>query len=198
MCFLSQVRLSIYLSLVFVKPDLLHSFTHLLLPHLCRLKMSSLRSRHILIKLKLLEMGDLPSATRLDDLLLPTQVFAEEGVTGPADKTSLELEKQYRMYEERYQAFAKTRATSGDARHKANGNIKSLQRTVVESFQRNVASISKCENCQAAAVSFRKDGYSKIFQRPLSRRARFATTSNGKTLKVNKISPFFFLKRDSL
>lgn len=144
--------------------------------------MSSLRSRHILIKLKLLEMGDLQSANRLDDLLLPTQIFTEEDVKRPADKLSIELEKQYKLYEERYDAFLKRRASNSE--YKASGHIKALQRTVVESFQRDVASISKCENCQAAAVSFRKDGYSKIFQRPLSRRARFATSSSGGVLKV--------------
>lgn len=129
-------------------------------------------------------MGDLASLNRLDDLLLPTQIFTDEEVGKQADKISIELEKQYAMYEERYQVFSKARSKTGAKQYKANGNLKSLQRVVVESFQRNAASISKCENCQAAAVSYRKDGYSKIFQRPLSRRARFSTSSSGKTLKT--------------
>jgi len=147
--------------------------------------MSTLRSRHVLTKLKLLEMGDLASVNRLEDLLLPTQVFNDEEGKKPSDQMSIELEKQYTIYDERYQAFSKSRS-SGNAQqqYKANGNLKSLQRAVVESFQKNAASISRCENCEAATVTYRKDGYSKIFQRPLSRRARFSTSNSGKTLKV--------------
>eukprot|EP01035_Chromulina_nebulosa_P018336 gene18336-24027_t len=87
---------------------LLFASMYLLLKSKCaychRLKASSAKTRHALIKLKLLDMGDVTNALSLDDTVQPA--------------------------------------------------------------------LKKCENCQARSPAYRKDGYSKIFQRPLGKRVK--------------------------
>ena len=51
-------------------------------------------------------------------------------------------------------------------------HIKSLQRNLIDSFCKALTMIKKCENCDCHSPAFRKDGFTKIFQKPLNKRLR--------------------------
>jgi hypothetical protein len=45
------------------------------------------------------------------------------------------------------------------------------RREVVDEFMKIIGSLKKCENCGAFSPALRKDGYSKLFQKPLNEKA---------------------------
>jgi hypothetical protein len=51
------------------------------------------------------------------------------------------------------------------------------RREVVDEFMKIIGGMKKCENCGAFSPALRKDGYSKLFQKPL----------NDKALKHNEV-----------
>ena len=60
-------------------------------------------------------------------------------------------------------------------------NVRECRATLVNEFLKSFP--SKCGNCSAVALSLRKDGFSKIFQVPLSRPAAVAMAAKGITYK---------------
>jgi hypothetical protein len=123
-------------------------------------------------------MGDITAADRLDDLILPSQIFdQEENIKSKIE----DLEKQLKRYEERYSLYSRIA-------HKTNKSpsvaIKAMQRLVIETFQKLVIGIKKCENCNANALSYRKDGYCKIFQRRSSKRMGATAGIRSSRIKV--------------
>lgn len=52
--------------------------------------------------------------------------------------------------------------------------VKAKQRAVIEMFLKGCVASKKCENCNAYSPTYRKDGYSKIFQKPLSKKTQRA------------------------
>ena len=145
--------------------------------------MSAHRARIILVKLKLLEMNDIAGAEKLDEIQIPVQIFDEDSKDVPAESRRKDLEAILKAHEERYNAYIKVML-------KSNGEmtvplaVKAMQRDVIDHFQRTVMGIQKCENCQTTAVSYRKDGPCKLFQRPLSKRAKNALGARRLTMKV--------------
>ena len=148
--------------------------------------MSSFKVRYYLIKLKLLEMGDVASAMDLQDLLQPSQGIFEEDEEVKKTKTiSLDAEQTMRNYEQRYAAFATKHAyfdnvigsntnTTGtkQQRRSVDPYIRDLQTEVIETFQKAAIAIKACENCGAHTAPLRKDGYTKLFQKPMPKRLR--------------------------
>ena len=143
--------------------------------------MSKEKSRYILTKLKLLEMGEITAAIQFDDIFLPSQIFNDDSENNTQQKQHDNLSYIHQI-ENRYQIFHKLRVhnntsttnTTTTTTTNTNTNphkptsvaIKTMQREVIETFQKDVISIRRCENCHSPAVSYRKDGSSKLFQRP--------------------------------
>jgi DNA-directed RNA polymerase I subunit RPA1 len=135
--------------------------------------MSRAKVRQYLVKLKLIEMGELAEVERLDGICLPSAVFeVKDGVPKP------DLEDELRMHEERYEAFVRTnKDRSVDTRTSMELN------NMVEAFKRAISSIRKCENCKAYSPSLRKDGYAKVFEKPLQVKMAAANTALEMKLK---------------
>jgi len=126
------------------------------------LRMSHAKCRVYLIKLLLVEIGDVTAAMELDDRALPAIVFPE---AEPGTK-----EKDFRCYldscEKRIVAHIK-------AGRGANQDLqaRTLQRSIISEFQKAVASLGSCENCAGHSPGLRKDGFTKIFMKPITKRA---------------------------
>ena len=164
--------------------------------HTYRLKMSKEKSRYILTKLKLLEMGEITAAIQFDDIFLPSQIFNNDNENNKSQKQHDNLSYIHQI-ENRYQIFHKLRVHNNTSPNTTNNTtntnphkptsvaIKTMQREVIETFQKDVISIRRCENCHSPAVSYRKDGSSKLFQRP--GRSRVVGGKNKSASRFNKV-----------
>ena len=63
---------------------------------------------------------------------------------------------------------------------------KTIQRSVIDNFFKTATAMKKCENCGAYSPAFRKDGFSKIFQKALPKRTQKIMRSMRKVLKVTR------------
>eukprot|EP01031_Cornospumella_fuschlensis_P033937 gene33937-41073_t len=140
-----------------------------------KLRMSQQRVRSYLLRLMLLEMGEIDEASTLFDSLAPSQL--DKGDGEPGDSTEpRDVESRLRKIELRYKTFVQTRAL----KKKPDLLIKSLQRELIDAFMKANIATKRCENCNAFSPPIRKDGASKIFQRPIPMRQRKSMSSNVK------------------
>jgi DNA-directed RNA polymerase I subunit RPA1 len=149
MCQLPQVR----------RPSFLHhSFLF------DRFRLSESKIRLALIKLKLIEMGMVKESNELEDLFIPPAIFNDS-----AEEATDHLEHAHTKlaeYEEKYANFLQ-HTTS-----KPNSLTISLQRAVLDAFQKSSIASKKCESCGGFSPPLRKDGYTKLFEKPLQKRLR--------------------------
>lgn len=131
--------------------------------------------RHALIKLKLLELGNLREYHSFDDIIVDPVVFDDTD-----NEHAINLEEKLNGYERQYLQYI----TMNDQINKSNllnpnkkksikqndSVIKTVQRGVIDKFLKDAVHIKKCENCNTFSNTFRKDGYSKIFRKPLPKR----------------------------
>lgn len=125
--------------------------------------------RHFVLRLKLLEMGEADKARELIDLVQSPVIYKEKEGENENDNlfvsNQADVDAKLRMYEERYESFR---------RHPSRPSIdpftRSRQQEVIDEFYKTAAAVRKCGNCDATSPSIRKDGYSKIFMRPLAAR----------------------------
>ena len=161
--------------------------------------MSKEKSRYILTKLKLLEMGEITAAIQFDDIFLPSQIFNNDSESNTSQKQHDNLSYIHQI-ENRYQIFHKLRVHNNTPTNDTNNTntttnphkptsvaIKTMQREVIETFQKDVISIRKCENCHSPAVSYRKDGSSKLFQRPGRNRVLGKKNKSESASRFNKV-----------
>lgn len=122
-----------------------------------------MKIRIFLLKLKLIEMGEYRASNALDIDMCPS---------AKDDNYEL-LESKLSGFEQRYEAFR-----SSYARRPLDMHSKLLQRSVIEDFNRAALATRRCENddCKAISPTIRKDGHSKIFQRPISQRRSTAVS----------------------
>lgn len=143
------------------------------------LRMSKARCRAFAIKLKLYEMNDVDAAQRLDDEIIPPAVFEDEEKTAATD-----LEATLASYEERYTRFCRVASLSkGNTDSALSESAKRGQRDTIVAFQKEAAAIRKCENCNAVSPAYRKDGYNKIFRKPLSARMKQQMASSKRKMR---------------
>lgn len=159
--------------------------------------MSAIKVRHTLIKLRLLELGNISEYLSFEDLITVPVVFEDYEVTHASD-----LEKKLLQYEEQYKQYVtnnnknitKNNLNNADNTRNSNNNkkinkqndisIKNMQRLCIEIFFKTAIHTKKCENCGGNSNTFRKDGYSKIFQKPLAKRMQKQMRAMKKKIQV--------------
>ena len=150
------------------------------------LRVSKPKIRHLLIKLKLLDMGDILTAEKIGnyventaDLLNDDEIFNKSFHTRIAN--------EFDFYERTYEAYKQ----QGIRSRVPSMHVKSLQRTEIETFLKYAIAMKKCEHCGCHARKLRKDGSSKIFLKPLGKRLRgTAQAIAGTSSKVIDYIPF--------
>ncbi|KAG0333776.1 hypothetical protein BG000_008894 [Podila horticola] len=55
------------------------------------------------------------------------------------------------------------------------------RKRIIADFYRRATNKRKCENCASFSPTFRKDGYAKIFEKPLSKKHQLYNTAQGRT-----------------
>jgi hypothetical protein len=116
-------------------------------------------------------MGEIDKARDLVDLVQPPVLYKEK--EGENDNNNFfvgnqaDVDAKLRMYEERYESFRKHLS-----RPSVDAFTRSRQQEVIDEFYKSASAVRKCGNCDATSPSIRKDGYSKIFMRPLAARVQ--------------------------
>lgn len=127
-----------------------------------KMKLSENKCRQVLIKLKLLQMNNLQGLEELEDLLNPLILEAKDNEKQVAHLQ--EIESKLKLIETMYISYNKSKEILPFH--------KKLQTDIIKGFYKQAMHINKCENCNAISPKYRKDGYSKIFQRPLSKSSK--------------------------
>ena len=100
-----------------------------------KFKLSTAKCRVYLIRLKLLEMGDVTASKNVPDLLLQPIVFED------TDKTAaIDAENKLKTYEDCFNKFLLSKN-----RLPADQNIKSLQQKLIDEFYKDTCTVKKCE-----------------------------------------------------
>ena len=164
-----------------------------------KIRMGSNRLWTYQAKLQLLEMDDLAGAAELDDKLLASSLLGsslddneDTNTDGtPAENTHVketlahmkaikaratkartdELEKLDRKYQE----FVKN---NGGKRVQCSVHAKQRQRAVVLELVKAMSAVKRCENCMEWSPTIRKDGYAKLFSKPIPRKYRKQAVRN--------------------
>lgn len=129
--------------------------------------------RYYVLRLKLLEMNMLDDAAALPDLVVKQVLFKEKEGENKNDNFFVSNESEVaRMldgYERSYLHFRRN-----PFRKPIDVHRKEKIQVVIEEFYRAAARERICQNCNTTSPSIRKDGYSKIFMRPLAARIKKA------------------------
>jgi DNA-directed RNA polymerase I subunit RPA1 len=127
-----------------------------ILKHKCwschRFKGPSEKTRRYVIKLQLLDRGELALAMGLD---------AELSNRDGASETATESENRKQIVFEKYERFA---ATTTPKTEEMFGHARQHRKEVVGEILKSFHG-SRCENCGAHSPAIRKDGYTKLFQK---------------------------------
>jgi DNA-directed RNA polymerase I subunit RPA1 len=167
-----------------------------------KLRMSKSKIWTYLAKLKLLEMDDVAAADDLDNSLLTSTLLSEmdqeeeeaqeasEGNNSSSGSVKATLAKQKASQQQ--SALRRTEILEGvDKRYlshlRANAvggqkppsiHAKQKQRAVVTELTKDMHSTKKCNNCGEWSPGVRKDGYSKLFAKPLAKKYRRRSVVN--------------------
>jgi len=138
-----------------------------------KLKIAKKKERYQLVKLKLLEMGDVPNLHILDNLMTTRQIFNDNETENTAEQ---DLEDHVKLAEDKYKRYCRN-----PKRKPADSYCRSLQVELIEEFQKLILKKKFCENCGKYTPGYRKDGYSKIFRKPFSKKYKNADTKSLKS-----------------
>lgn len=124
------------------------------------------------------------ASNQVMDIVNPSQLDWD-GETTVDEKKSFNIdhsaEIKLKLFEKRYEKFAKKAANYSQ---QSDLYIKTLQREIVDSLLKAATAAKRCETCGAFSPAFRKDGASKIFQKPLSKRHQKAMSALKLKLKT--------------
>lgn len=131
-----------------------------------RLRCSTQKERLYLIRLKLLEMGEIVASEQVLDLVTPPQLFTEQKAKSKDISITSDVEAKLRQYERKFEIFQQRNQS---ARREVNIVTKDKQRDLIDGFMRMLLASKRCENCGGCSPVYRKDASSKIFQKPLQK-----------------------------
>lgn len=172
-----QKCLLYYVHSVLIVISITHCSNLSLIVYSSRLRVSENKIRIALIKLKLIEMGMVKESNELEDLFIPPAIFNESAQDAASHLE--EAHKKLLEYEARYMQFLLQTKT------KPSAVTVTLQREVLDAFQKSSVAVKKCESCGAFSPSLRKDGYTKLFEKPLQKKQRKSMQGMKLKLKVS-------------
>lgn len=121
-----------------------------------KLRLSEFKTRVYLVKMKLIEMGNAEAVESLDAMLIPSTLFAT---------SDTDIDRELSAYEAQYDVFLSTHRDRSVDMHTTN-----KLNELIEQFKKAALSQKRCENCKSYSPSLRKDGFTKIFEKPLSKK----------------------------
>ena len=134
-----------------------------------KFRMKSSQVRSYLLKLKLIEIGDDASLELLENTInINCRPEDSDVIDDDQINKELEMENLFSLLEKKYDMYVRNR------RHSESFSMhrKASQRELIDQINNEMLLISKCENCGAHKIAYRKDGCCKIFQKPISKKIK--------------------------
>ncbi len=131
------------------------------------------------MKLKLLEIGEFQKCFELDNIVFDSTTFDDLSSDKDISKT---LFDSYEKVYEKHSALSNKKIPPDSL-------IRKMQREVIDSFNKEAVACKRCDSCGSFSPPLRKDGSSKIFEKPLQKRLRKSMSGMKMSLKV--IALFF-------
>ncbi|EMR09607.1 hypothetical protein PNEG_02190 [Pneumocystis murina B123] len=127
-------------------------------------------------KLRLLNAGLVHESQEIDKIHSKVN---KEVTDNKNNEYNISLSERREIYVQ--ECLAKNEVLDGFTRNKL---VDSEKRNLIKEFLEKITSLRKCNNCSSISPSFRKDGYVKIFELPLSKKHQEQMDALGK-VRVN-------------
>jgi len=113
-------------------------------------------------------MNEVEAAQDLFDSIVPPAALQDE----EENLTALDIEDKLKSLEGKYARFCRivSQRPKDQAKSIMSESAKKGQQETILQFQKEASLQKKCENCDAVSPAYRKDGYNKIFRKPMSMR----------------------------
>ncbi|KAG0308698.1 hypothetical protein BGZ98_007169 [Dissophora globulifera] len=153
-------------------------------------RMSKVETHRFIAKLQLLNKGHFLESKDVDSI----PVVSKKSRGGNSMDVDGEEEEEV-MGEDEYiakvDAFVQKclrKKTHGPEGYKTTV-VNDERRRVIADFYRRATAKRKCENCSTFSPTFRKDGFAKIFEKPLTKKQELNNTNQGRTQTNVLFSP---------
>jgi DNA-directed RNA polymerase I subunit RPA1 len=143
-----------------------------------KLKCSRLKALKGLVKLGLLDAGEGEAARNLDKELLtvpPRKKNRRRDLKRTADQVEADAAVDAAVHADEVLSGYQKKLKKTPRKDWLYSHDRALRRELVEAVLKSATGNRKCENCGAHTRSLRREGTTKIFQKPLSDRARQAS-----------------------
>ncbi|CAI5756906.1 unnamed protein product [Candida verbasci] len=133
-----------------------------------KFKLSEVEVNKYKCKLELIQYGLLLECVDLDNMMADTKIKDEEDEDEPIDKKAVRdlIERRETFLKNAIKSALKDGRTSSRGIHTASVNEE--RKFVIHDFYKRLLSRPKCSNCGMYSPSFRKDGFTKIFENALT------------------------------
>jgi len=123
-----------------------------------------------LLKLKMLEIGDFQKCSEIDNIVAEGSFFGDSAESNNS-KIYGEFERCYENY------------IGANSKMPSDSLISRMQREIIDAFNKEAQACKQCDYCNSYSPALRKDGNSKIFEKPLAKRLRKSMSGMKKSLK---------------
>lgn len=133
-----------------------------------RLRLGDLEKHQIMCKLRLIQYGLLLECQELESMIAKDSDSDED--EGSSTKLDSDARQRIKQKREEFVSECIAKALS-EGRTTANGLVTETvgeeRKSTIQDFYRRILIKKKCDDCQMYSPSFRKDGYTKIFENEL-------------------------------
>ncbi|KAF9364256.1 hypothetical protein BGX34_002079 [Mortierella sp. NVP85] len=148
--------------------------------HCHRFRMSKTETHRFIAKIQLLNKGRFLESKDVDTISVTTRRSKQESDSMEVDGEETVLSEE--EYIARLNLFVQTclrRSVHGHEDYKTTV-VNDERKRVIADFYRRAVAKKKCENCACFSPTFRKDGFAKIFEKPLGKKQLLYNTAQGR------------------
>ncbi|KAF9919290.1 hypothetical protein BX616_009322 [Lobosporangium transversale] len=142
--------------------------------------MSKSETHRYISKLRLLNRGRFLESKEIDNISVTSRKIKDNGDMETDDnKEEILGEDEYIAKLDTYVEACLKKAVHGHEDYKTTV-VNDERKRVIAEFYRRATNVKKCNNCATFSPTFRKDGYAKIFEKPLTKKQLMYNTAQGR------------------
>ncbi|OAQ35870.1 beta and beta-prime subunits of DNA dependent RNA-polymerase [Linnemannia elongata AG-77] len=142
-------------------------------------RMSKCETHRFIAKLQLLNKGRFLESKEIDNIPVSIKKGRSKDAMEIDGQDSLLTEDEYIANLDAFVQKCLKKAVHGHEDYKTTV-VNDERKRVIADFYRRATAKKKCENCFAFSPSYRKDGFAKIFEKPLTNKQKLYNTAQGR------------------
>ncbi|KAF9314564.1 hypothetical protein BGZ91_005974, partial [Linnemannia elongata] len=142
-------------------------------------RMSKCETHRFIAKLQLLNKGRFLESKEIDNIPVSIKKGRSKDAMEIDGQDSLLTEDEYIANVDAFVQKCLKNAVHGHEDYKTTV-VNDERKRVIADFYRRATAKKKCENCFAFSPSYRKDGFAKIFEKPLTNKQKLYNTAQGR------------------